>query len=65
MELMDVVLAGFGAIFLCAAVFKWEWFWNLTKVSRMADFLGKGLARIFYGFVGVALLFFGLYKYLF
>ena len=64
MELLDVVLAGLGAVLLCAAVFNWEWFWNLSKVSRMADFLGKGLARIFYGFVGAALLVFGLHKYL-
>ena len=64
MELLDIVLAAFGAVFLCVAVFNWDWFWSLSKVNRMADFLGKGLARIFYGLVGIALLVFGLHKYL-
>jgi len=64
MELLDIVLSGFGIVFLSAAIFNWDWFWSLSKVNRMADFLGKGLARIFYGLVGIAFLFFGLYKYL-
>lgn len=64
MELLDIALSGFGIVFLCAAVFDWDWFWSLSKVNRMAGFLGKGLARFFYGLVGIALLVFGLYKYL-
>jgi hypothetical protein len=48
-----------GVFVIAAAIFDWDWFFNNYKAKFFVDALGRNGARMFYGVLGVAILFLG------
>lgn len=59
---MDFAIVAAGAFSLSGAVFDWEWFMNHRKARPFVEAFGRESARMLYGFLGFALIAFGLMK---
>ena len=53
-----LVLAGLFA--MAGGVFDWEWFMNNRKAQALVNWLGRGVARVFYVILGLAIAILGL-----
>jgi hypothetical protein len=48
-----------GVFTIAAAILDWDWFFKSSKARFFVDALGRNGARMFYGVLGVVILFLG------
>ena len=58
-----VLFAGIGCFTITGAVANWDWFINSPKASFIAKLLGRNGTRVFYVFLGAALVAFSIYGF--
>ena len=46
-----------GILSLCGAIVNWEWYMNHRKARFLVRILGRGGARVFYGVLGLGLMY--------
>lgn len=54
------VAVGVGLFVTSAAVFNWEWYYQLQKARWIESLCGRGGARVFFGLLGAGLIVLGL-----
>lgn len=59
--LLSVVAVGIGLFTIVSAMADWDWFFEHRKAKFFVDAFGRDGARIFYGALGCAIIFLGLY----
>ncbi|MGY8767482.1 MAG: Imm17 family immunity protein [Pirellulales bacterium] len=55
-----LAVTAIGLFVICCSIFNWEFFFQLSKVKRMSEAIGRNTARMFYGIIGFAIALFGI-----
>jgi hypothetical protein len=57
MSAANIFVGAAGLVTLLGALFDWDWFMEHRKARFFTEMLGRGGARVFYGVLGVVLVF--------